>query len=52
MTDLNSLVAPGYTNRLTTAQDINDLGVITGRALDPISGDRTAFVATPVPTHP
>jgi len=52
MTDLNSLVAPGYTNRLTTAQDINDLGVITGRALDPISGDRTPFVATPVPTHP
>jgi len=52
MTDLNSLVAPGYTNLLTTAQDINDLGVITGRARDPITGERPAFLATPVPTHP
>ena len=52
MTDLNTLVAPGYTNLLTTAQDINDLGVITGRALDPITGERPAFLATPILTRP
>src|SRR5580765_1677510 len=48
MTDLNTLVAPGYTNLLTTAQDINDAGVITGRALTS-GGQRPAFVATPHP---
>jgi probable HAF family extracellular repeat protein len=48
MTDLNTLVAPGYTNFLTTAQDINDLGAITGRAFDPITGERPAFLATPI----
>ena len=48
MTDLNSLVAPGYSALLTTAQDINDSGVITGRALDPKTNERPAFVATPV----
>ena len=48
MTDLNTLVAPGYTNLLTSAQDINDAGVITGRALTS-GGQRPAFVATPHP---
>jgi probable HAF family extracellular repeat protein len=48
MTDLNTLVAPGYANLLTTAQDINDAGVITGRALTS-GGQRPAFVATPHP---
>ncbi|HEV8628891.1 MAG TPA: hypothetical protein VGV61_01140 [Thermoanaerobaculia bacterium] len=48
MTDLNTLVAPGYTNVLTTAQDINDLGAITGRAFDPVTGARPAFLATPM----
>ncbi len=52
MTDLNTLVAPGYTNLLTTAQDISDLGAITGRALDPITGERPAFLATPFLTRP
>jgi probable HAF family extracellular repeat protein len=52
LTDLNTLVAPGYTNLLTTAQDINDLGVITGRALDPITAERPAFLATPILTRP
>jgi probable HAF family extracellular repeat protein len=47
MTDLNTLVAPGYTGTLTTAQDINDLGVITGRASDPVTGASPAFLATP-----
>jgi len=48
MKDLNALVAPGYTGVLTTAQDIDDRGVITGRAFDPASGARPAFRATPV----
>jgi len=51
MTDLNTLVAPGYTDVLTTAQDINDLGEITGRAFDPDSGERPAFLATPIRRH-
>jgi probable HAF family extracellular repeat protein len=49
MKDLNTLVAPGYTGTLTTAQDIDDLGVITGRALDSATGQRPAFSAVPVP---
>jgi uncharacterized membrane protein len=49
MKDLNTLVARGYAGVLTTAQDINDLGVITGRAADPATGGRPAFVATPMP---
>lgn len=48
MKDLNTLVAPGYTGVLTTAQDINDRGEITGRAFDPATGERPAFLATPV----
>ena len=51
MTDLNTLVAPGYTDVLTTAQDINDLGEITGRAFDPDTGERPAFLATPIRRH-
>lgn len=47
MKDLNTLVAPGYGDLLTTAQDINDRGVITGRAFDPETGERPAFVAVP-----
>ena len=47
MTDLNTLVAPGYTGILTTAQDINARGEITGRAFDPVTGERPAFLATP-----
>jgi probable HAF family extracellular repeat protein len=51
MTDLNTLVGPGYSDVLTTAQDINDLGEITGRAFDPDTGERPAFLATPIPGH-
>jgi probable HAF family extracellular repeat protein len=47
MKDLNTLAAPGYTGILTTAQDINDRGEITGRAFDPVTGERPTFVATP-----
>ena len=43
--DLNSLVASGATATLTTAQDINDLGEITGRAV--IGTIRQAFLASP-----
>lgn len=48
MIDLNTLVAPGYSRLLTTAQDINDLGQITGRAFDASTGARPAFLAAPV----
>jgi probable HAF family extracellular repeat protein len=39
---------PGYTGVLINAMDINDFGVVTGRALDPATGVRAAFVAVPV----
>lgn len=51
MTDLNTLVGAGYTDVLTTAQDINDLGEITGRAFDPDTGERPAFLATTIRGH-
>jgi hypothetical protein len=47
MTDLNTLVVPGHISTLTTAQDINDFGVITGRAFDPATGASPVFLATP-----
>ena len=47
MTDLNTL-APGYGNVLTTAQDINDFGVITGRAHNADTNANPAFVAVPL----
>ena len=47
MRDLNTLVAPGYPGHLFMAQDINDAGEITGRAVDPDTGDRPAFLAVP-----
>ena len=47
MTDLNDVKQPGYTARLEQGKDINDVGEITGRALDPVTGVRTAFRAKP-----
>jgi len=47
MADLNSLVVPGTTLTLTIAQDINDLGVITGQATDPATGATVTFEAIP-----
>jgi probable HAF family extracellular repeat protein len=47
MTDLNALLA-GRAANLVTAGDINDAGVITGEAIDRATGERLAFVATPM----
>jgi len=46
--NLNDLLAPGFNGVLLLAQDINDQGEITGRAFDPATGLRRAFVAVPV----
>lgn len=48
MTDLNKLLVPGTTLILTNAQDINDLGEITGQAIDPNTGATVAFKALPL----
>ena len=50
MQDLNALVAPDDDVVLTHAMDINDQGVVTGRAFVKSTGTLVAYVATP--THP
>jgi probable HAF family extracellular repeat protein len=45
MTDLNTLVAPGFSGQLASAGDINNAAVITGEALDRETGERRAFTA-------
>jgi probable HAF family extracellular repeat protein len=45
ITDLNTLIAEGYSGALITANDINESGRITGQAFD--SGSLVAFVARP-----
>ena len=52
MRDLNGLVAPGYSDQLITANDINDLGQVTGRALEQGTGAEVPFVATPADGDP
>ncbi len=47
MTDLNSLVAAGYSDQIYAAGDINDLGRITGQAFDPTTNEYSAFLAVP-----
>ena len=47
MTDLNDLVAVGYDDVLTTANDIDDFGRITGQGFDDDAGQFVAFLATP-----
>jgi probable HAF family extracellular repeat protein len=47
MRDLNTFRGPGYTDHLARAQDINDLGMITGSAVDPATGEIRTFLATP-----
>lgn len=51
-TDLNEVVTPGYRDHLYTANDINDLGLITGQTVRADSGDTVAFVAIPVGSGP
>lgn len=46
MQDLNEL-APDFEGHLFYANDINNRGVITGGAVDPETGNRVAFRATP-----
>src|SRR5881296_250763 len=46
-TDLNDLKG-GFAPRLESAKDINNKGEITGRAVDPITGVLTAYLAVPV----
>ena len=41
-------LAPGFNGEFINAQDINDEGEITGRALDPATGRIRPFVAVPV----
>ena len=47
MSDLND-AAPGYSGELIFANDINDLGQITGGAFDAGTGESPAFLAVPV----
>jgi probable HAF family extracellular repeat protein len=47
MLDLNELIAPDDSVLLTHAMDINDDGVITGRALIRATGERVTYVASP-----
>jgi probable HAF family extracellular repeat protein len=47
MTDLNTLVAPGFAGHLVFANDLNSAGVITGQTFDPQTGNLLAFKATP-----
>jgi probable HAF family extracellular repeat protein len=46
MTDLSDL-APDYSGRLCSANDIDDLGRITGEAVQRATGRSVAFLATP-----
>jgi probable HAF family extracellular repeat protein len=48
VTDLNAVMEASTPLVLTTANDIDDLGRITGQAFDTASGQYVAFVATPV----
>jgi len=51
MTDLNSLVAPGYGDQIYAAGDINELGRITGQAFNPATNEYSAFLAVPEHGH-
>lgn len=51
MRDLNDLKQPSYGARLDQAKDVDEDGEITGRAVDPVTGVRTAFIAEPACGH-
>jgi probable HAF family extracellular repeat protein len=48
MADLNDLVGFGYEDVLTTANDIDDFGRITGQGFDATANEFVAFLARPV----
>ena len=48
LVDLNSIVDPAYPDSLIIAGDINDDGVITGRALEAATGRIVTFIARPI----
>jgi probable HAF family extracellular repeat protein len=45
--DLNTLVAPGYSDQLVYANDINDAGQITGQSTNAASKVSSSFLAVP-----
>jgi probable HAF family extracellular repeat protein len=47
ITNLNTLVEPGYDGTLVSANDVNESGRITGQALDHATGALVAFIAQP-----
>lgn len=49
--DLNDRVAFGYDKHLEFANDISDLGIITGHAVDPETDEGVAFWAIPLSGH-
>ena len=48
LVDLNTIVDPAYPDSLVVAGDINDDGVITGRAREAATGRFVTFIARPV----
>lgn len=46
--DLNSLVGPDYAGHLISAGHINGRGMITGHAVDAVTGETVTFVARPI----
>jgi probable HAF family extracellular repeat protein len=48
MRDLNGLLVHGYPDHLSSANDINDRGQITGEAIERSSGASVPFKATPL----
>jgi probable HAF family extracellular repeat protein len=48
MTNLQTLMPPGYANLLESAQAINDQGQITGYMANPTTGQQLTFLATPI----
>jgi hypothetical protein len=48
MRDLNDLAGFGYDDVLTTANDIDNFGRITGQAFDAEANEFVAFLARPV----
>ncbi|MGH7720369.1 MAG: hypothetical protein ACREON_16185 [Gemmatimonadaceae bacterium] len=52
MKDLNTLVGPGFSDQLVSAQHINEAGAITGTLLESSTGKTLTFVAVPKAVTP